>query len=349
MSLRTLIDCFPPGVDTVALQVVHACYPDCGQEEPGWLFSKTAAADIELARDRGMVDVDDSSSLFYATVDRSLVGMLATATGEKVASSTDVDEMAALTASLQKLADESDQGDPSAIMAEAPDDASLVKAWSGGDKGALGTLLKRHDHIIKRHAARFHGADLPPAAIDAEAKQVAMEAFKNYDPSRGVRLSTYMTSYMPKIRRYVIKHQNPVRVSEDSALRIHSYKEAVDELTQKTGEAPTAAEIADHRKWSVRDVKKTRMAIGGARISELDEETPMLDDGERRTSIFIDYLYHELAPKEQKVLEHLYGLYGTPKVQDTKDIAKAVGYSPAQTHRIRNDIAAKIQEHMDKI
>jgi DNA-directed RNA polymerase specialized sigma subunit len=356
VTLRTLIDCFPPGVDTISVQAIHAGYGDCAQstavDEPRWLFSKTAAEDIGVASDRGIVLIDSSAPIFTATVDRSLVSMLETASGEKTAAAVDADEVLALTESLVKYAAESDQGDPSAIAAEpqdGPDDATLARAWQGGDKVALSALLKRHDHIIKRHAARFHGADLPPAAVDAEAKQVAMEAFKNYDPNRGVRLSTYMTSYMPKIRRYVIKHQNPVRVSEDAALRIRSYHEAVDELTQKNGTAPTAGEIADHRKWSIRDVKKTKLAIGGARISELDEETPVLDDGTRRTDIFIDYLYHELQPKEQKVLEHLYGLYGTPKIEKTEDIAKATGYSPAQTYRIRNNISAKIQEHVDKV
>ena len=99
----------------------------------------------------------------------------------------------------------------------------------------------------------------------------------------------------------------------------------------------------------MRDVKKTRLAIGGARIAELDEETPILDDGERRAAIFVDYLYHELEPKEQKVLEHLYGLYGAPKIEKTEDIAKAIGYSPATTYRIRNTIAAKMQSHLDQV
>jgi len=354
MSLRTLTECFPVGTNTVALQVIHASYPDCAQEDTGWLFSKTASVDIKIASDRGIISIDDLSAISMATVDRSLVSMLATATGEKTAEAVNQEEIDAFTESLMKLAADADAGDPAAFMTEPPDDgagddATLAKAWQGGDKTALNALLRRHDSVIKRHAARFHGADLPPAAVDAEAKQVAMGAFKSYDPTRGVRLSTYMSSHMPKIRRYVIKHQNPVRVSEGAALRVHSYREAVDELTQKNGTAPSAAEIADHRKWSIRDVKKTKMATSGARISELDEETPVLDDGERRTGIFIDYLYHELEPNGQKVLEHLYGLHGAPKVEKTEDIAKAIGYSTAQTYRIRNDIAAKIQEHVEKV
>lgn len=353
MGLSHLVSCFPSGMDRLPVQVIHACYPDCAQDESGWLFSKIAATDIGIAADRGVVALDQTEPLFTAALDRGLIGMLATASGEKIASGFDESEINALIDSLQKLADstEADQGDVSAVEAQPsePDDASLVKAWQSGDHSALHPLFKRYDSVIKRHASRFYGADLPHAAIDAEAKQVAMEAFKNYDGARGVRLGTYLTSYMPKIRRFVIKHQNPVRVSEDAALRVRSYRGAVDELTQKHGRPPTSGEIADHRKWSLRDVKKIRTAEGGARISELDEETPILDDGERRANIFVDYMYHELEPPEQRVLEHLYGLYGAKKIEDTEGIAKATGYSPAQTYRMRNSIAEKMKVHLDKV
>ena len=375
MAFSDLVRCFQALGDVASLQAIHISYPDVAQEEAGWFFSKAAAEDIVKLAQRRLLTVDDSALLHTARLDRTLIGMMSMAAGEKAAAEDGGPEFVAYLRgaeiALKKYADdvEVDQDEaaediPAAAPAPAPApipaapkpafdpmaEARLVGQWQKSREPAhLSELLTRYTPLLKHHAQRYYGADLPPAAIDAEAKQIAIHAFEGYDPSRGVKLSTYVTSHLPKLRRYVITHQNPVRMPEDVSLRVGSYKEAVDDLTHDLGRAPSAQEVADHRSWSLPDVKRLNMLSRGASISELSESVPSAADGARRADIFIDYLYHELDGDEKRVMEHIYGLHGTQKAETSGEISKLSGISPAAVNRIRAGIAEKIRSHLDQV
>lgn len=239
-----------------------------------------------------------------------------------------------------------------AVPAEQPkfdpqEEMNLLKSWkTTGDNKHLSELLTRYTPLIKKNSRAFYGADVPKPAIDAEAKQVAIQAFTNFDPTRGVKLSTYVSSYMPKIRRYVIKHQNPVRISEDLSMRVGRYRQSEDELTQKLGRAPAAQEVADHNSWSLRDVRKIRMAAQGANLNETADFVPAQESGERKAMIFIDYLYHELDGEQKKVLEHLYGLHGAQKAETSEKISELSGFPVGRVNRLRSQISEKMQANL---
>lgn len=366
--MQDLVSCFPgPGAE-VPLQAIHAGYADHEVEEVeggGWFFSKTASADIEKMAARGMLSIVDSGALHTAKLDWSMVNLLAVASGEKLASAPQ--NATGLAEFCEKMAQqvaaiEAPVAPPPGAPPLAPDakplnfdqaeEGRLLTEWKKtGNPAHLSNLLTRYTPLIKSQTRRFEGADVPKAAIDAEAKQIAVQAFKNYDPSRGVRLSTYVTSYLPKVRRYVIKHQNPVRFPEDVALRIGSYRQAEEELSSQLGRSPSAQEIADNRSWSMRDVRKVRMAAAGSSIAEMSD-TIQSDDagrGDRKASIFLDYLYHELDGDEKKVLEHLYGLHGEKKSETTEAISAASGMTVSRVNRLRGVIGDKIKMHLDKV
>lgn len=355
MSFPVVLGCFKALGDKVPLQLIHAAYPDAQRDDGGWLYSKTAAEKIENLIKRGLATVDQSKPLFVATIDWSLINMMATASGEKLALDNAELEAWAKTAAEGFEAQAAEQ---QADIAETPleptfdpkQEAELVQSWQqSGNKEHLSSLLKRYEPLIKKHSARYYGADLPRAAIDAEAKMVAMEAFKNYDPKRGVQLSTYVSSYLPKTRRFVINHQNAVRLPEGLALRIGAYQNANQELTTNLGRSPNAQELADHQGWSIKDVRKIRLSTGGAQIQELNDFVPGVANEARRAEIFVDYLYHELDGDQKKVLEHLYGLHGAEKLDTAEAIAQASGMAPARVEKLRGQIAGKMREHLDQV
>lgn len=355
MSFPVVLGCFKALGDKVPLQLIHAAYPDAERDDGGWLYSKTAAEKIENLMKRGFVVIDQSKPLFTATLDWSLINMVATASGEKLAlDNAEFESWAKTAAEGMEAQAEQVQAD----VAETPlepafdpkQESELVQNWQqSGNKEHLSTLLKRYEPLIKKHSARYYGADIPRAAIDAEAKLVAMEAFKNYDPKRGVQLSTYVSSYLPKTRRFVINHQNAVRLPEGLALRVGAYQNAHEELSSKLGRSPNAQELADHQGWSIKDVRKIRLATGGAQIQELNDFVPGVANEARRAEIFVDYLYHELGGDEKKVLEHLYGLHGADKFDTDEEIAQASGMAPERVGRLRGQIASKMREHLDQV
>jgi DNA-directed RNA polymerase specialized sigma subunit len=345
-----ILGCFKALGNQTPLQVIHKAYEDCIIDDAGWAFSKTASEKIANLEKRGLIKVDASAPLHTASLDWALVEMMTTASGEKLAF--DNEELMKWAA---QAATESAQTANTAEMDvqsayDPVEETRMVGQWkASGDPAHLSGLLKRYEPLLKKHSQQFYTADVPPAAVDAEAKQIAIQAFRNYDPTRGVKLSTFVSSYMPKLRRYVIAHQNPVRISEDIALKIGRYHQVNDELSRNLGRSPSASEVADHQGWSMRDVRKIRIAASGTNINEIGDEVPGSEPGARRTMIFIDYLYHELDGNQKKVLEHLYGLHGAEKADTTEQISQLSGMSPAVVNRLRGEITEKMQHHVERV
>lgn len=226
-------------------------------------------------------------------------------------------------------------------------DVNLWETWKqNGEKPEdLRPLMSNFRGLIRNHANRWvAGVDLPPAAIHAEFNKSALDAFRTYDPTKGTKLSTWVSNRLRSAQRWITSNQNVGRIQEKRLYKIGLFNNAVSSLDNELGREPTTQELSDHLGWSEPEIGRMQM--------ELRKATPMGHgaDGfdptvvmpDRDTEI-LNLIRFELDPEEMLAYEYLVG-YGGKPVLRPGEIATKLGWSPSKVSHVKNRIAAKIEK-----
>ena len=206
-------------------------------------------------------------------------------------------------------------------------------------------LLDSMRPLIQKHIKVWSSVrDVPPAAIKAEFTNQAVKAFENFDPNRGVKLSTFVTGQMKQAQRFITTYQNSARIPESRVYSIGTLNNAEQQLSETLGRAPTQIELADKLKWSQKKVGTLQSEIkksypASQFVSEAATYTPS------RQQEVLRLLPYELSPDERAVFEHIYGVNGKEKLQPG-DIATKLKMSAPKVSRLKAAIAAKYDSYI---
>jgi hypothetical protein len=202
----------------------------------------------------------------------------------------------------------------------------------------LQALLNQLQPVISQQVNRWSGSLAKPT-LETKAKVLAVEAIKTYDPNKGAALSTHVTNRLMKLSRLVYTHSQAARLPEHKAVGMASFSVAQDQLKSDLGRDPSHMEMADHLGWGTSRVQEFQRAydrkelltsgdFNPSRFPVADEQDPM-----------VGFVYHDMAPKTQKVFEHVTG-YGGAQVMSNKDIMKKFkmtqGQLSYQKRKMRN-------------
>lgn len=201
-------------------------------------------------------------------------------------------------------------------------------------------LIESHKRLIELEASR-HAKFIPLSAVLVEAYKLAGQAAEKYDPSTGVKFSTYVTNALQKLSRMSTQYGGIVRVPENKQFKINRLNQIESALTSDLGRPPSAAEIADGMGTSVGAVH----ALLTDRKKEVNISnlayTPVISDS--NTEEWVHFVYHDLSPKDKLILEHRTGFGGKP-ILDNNTIAKKLGLSPSTVSQRVKLISEKIAE-----
>lgn len=186
--------------------------------------------------------------------------------------------------------------------------------------------------------------DIPPESIRAEFMNQFVQALQTYNPNRGAGLGTHVQHQLKKAQRFVTTYQNPGRIPENRIYRIRELQDAETHLDDKFGRPPTQLELADHLKWSPRQVGVLQKEVRKARPTSQFESDPFSYMPSRQHEI-LRLLPYELTHDEQAVFEHVYGIGGKEQL-GTGAIAKQLNMSPPKVSRIKSSIAEKLRKHL---
>lgn len=214
-------------------------------------------------------------------------------------------------------------------------DTDLYNTWNRTKSPAdLSKLMKHVQPLIWSEVNRASGS-LPTSALSSEAKHWAFEAIKSFDPNKGVKLSTHIVNYLPKVRRLNYKYQNVVRLPENLQLQYHSYKTGLDNLTEDKGREPSEAELAAHLGWSQKAVKKYKSILyqdlhesGQTRASEaLQFDT---------NRILFDHLMSTLSTEDKVILD------GVKAGMSSPDLAARLGVNINRLNYLKANLTKRI-------
>lgn len=222
----------------------------------------------------------------------------------------------------------------------------LWKTWKDGGKQQdhLRPLLQSMRPFINSQSNLWatRNRDIPPAAIKAEFTNQFVQALETYDPTKAA-LNTHIKHRLRKAQRFVTSYQNPARIPETRVYRIRELQDAQTHLDQQFGRTPTQLELADHLKWSPRQVDLLQREVRAARPTSYFMSDPFATSPSRHQEI-LRLLPYELNPDERAVFEHLYGVGGKPQLEPGQ-IARTLNMSAPKVSRLKKAIADKYAKY----
>lgn len=195
---------------------------------------------------------------------------------------------------------------------------------------------------------------LGDSLIETKAKVLAAKAVKKFDPSYGVGLPTYVTSQLQKLTRVIRDARNPIKIPERKLFAAAEIAKNEKDFKEKYNRDPSTQELADFSGMSIKAIANARknfvkQVSEGNYYSSDSSEDSLGSAGEEGkegadfTEESMNYVYHNLSPRDQKIMEYSTGFLGSDKL-DTKTISKKLNISQSQISRVLAKIASDVYD-----
>jgi RNA polymerase sigma-B factor len=247
--------------------------------------------------------------------------------------------------------------DQMAVGAARMDTVELFERWQrGGDRHARDELVRRFLPLARKLARRYSGAREPFEDLLQVASLGLVKAVDRYDSSRGTAFSSFaVPTILGELKRYFRDLGWAVHVPRGAQERAMKVEETRQQLSAKTGHAPTVAELAEYLEYSIEDVLDALETARAHHASSLDAP---YDDGEGDGGTVVESFGGEdpslrladervtvaaaarhLSVRERQVLLLRFGRDLTQT-----QIADCVGVSQMQVSRILRRATARLSE-----
>jgi len=239
-------------------------------------------------------------------------------------------------------------GEPSDLL--EPEFTQHYWAWKKEPSPHNSSELLKILNPVLDSAIRSYVGVMPSPTLRSRAKIIALDALEKYDPKRA-KLRTHLMVNLQGLRRSANQEGQIVHLPERVGLDLFRIHEAENELKDRLGRDPSDSELADHTGLSrkrIGYVRQIRPIYAEGQFNTVTDDEDQAPTGPSvvspaRNDTWADFVYHDLHPIDQLIMEHSLGLHGKP-ILSKKDIAKKLRLSPGAV----SQRAAKIQEKLDR-
>jgi len=211
-------------------------------------------------------------------------------------------------------------------MNKKEQELQLWKNWhQHNDSQSRDKLLRSLEPLLYKEVNKYTASPLPRTTLETEARILALNAFKSYDPNKA-QLNTHVTNHLKHLQRYVLTYQNVGKIPEHRGIAISKYQNIRDNLEEDFGREPSTVELADALQWSPAEVERMqielRRDLSIAAKKEDDETGGFFDYTFSTTDPLkeaIQFVYFDSSTEDKKLLEYTFGIGGT-KILSPKEI-----------------------------
>jgi DNA-directed RNA polymerase specialized sigma subunit len=219
-------------------------------------------------------------------------------------------------------------------------------AWKTSPTPDNTTNLLKSIHPVLTAAIRSYGTPGSPT-LYSRAKIMALDAMKRYDPSRA-KLRTHLMFQLQGLRRHAARESQILSIPEQVALDLNHVRESENILRDNLGRDPSDAELADHTNLSIKRltyIRKARPSYSEGIFQRPSEEgedyySPPIQE-RNNVRQWQEFVYHDLSPIDQVIMEHTLGLHNKPVLQN-QELAKRLGVSPGAVSQRKARIQGKL-------
>lgn len=232
-----------------------------------------------------------------------------------------------------------------------PDFSEPYMSWTKNQSPAQNDMMiQKIQPIIDSALKTYVGQEAPPS-IRLQAKRMALDGLKSYDPSKS-KLKTHMMWHLQGLKRASAKSNQILNVPERVRMDSNYINTSFDELSDQLGRDPSDGELADYTGMSIKRIDKVRRFKPGlpegfaSRIQSGDDgdgvaEPASMIPGMSGGDSWKDFVYDGLDDRSKLIMEHTFGMNGKG-VLDNAAIAAKLRITPARVSQIRADIQKKM-------
>jgi DNA-directed RNA polymerase specialized sigma subunit len=226
------------------------------------------------------------------------------------------------------------------------DRLAAFEAWrSDPSEPNTKNFLSSVDDIVSG-ALKTHAPGLEDS-LRTQAKIMALDVARKYDPARGSGLGTHMYHHLHGLSRVYGKRKTPLYIPENRSLLNAKINNTVSHFESEHGREPTVEELCDRTGLSIKKLEKLRSYSSGedmsrsSRVTEEGSDLAVIPMDRHR--MWVEYVYHDMDPIDKKIFEWSTGYGGTKRLSKHEMAAKLRVSAPAVSSRI-NKILRKITE-----
>jgi len=209
----------------------------------------------------------------------------------------------------------------------------------------LNEVVKRLEPTIS-YAVNQGGSYQDPL-IKSEARIIAAEAIKSYDPNSGTALPTWTSTQLMRLKRKRREQATPLKLPDRVMTDAWSLEKAEREFIDENSREPDVVELADKTGISVKRISKVRESFR-MMPSELSVDGMATQHTPDYLNEALEYVHHDADYLDRKILEHKTG-FGGAEIMTPSEIAKRFKITPSQLSRRSKKITFRIQEIQDML
>ena len=227
-------------------------------------------------------------------------------------------------------------------------------------------LVQANLRLVVKITHEFMDRGLSKHDLISEGNIGLMTAAEKFDPSFGVKFSTYSIWWIKQsMRRAIADQSRTIRIPIQSLDKINRIQKAERELIQKLGRIPTNREISELSEISERTIKMLRNASVSTsslnaqasdemnlkvqdmiNYSECDSPEEQLQESEQLEQLRL--IIDELDDQEQQVIRMRYGI-GIERPMTLEEVGDHLGCTRERVRQIQSKALAKLQLKRQRI
>jgi DNA-directed RNA polymerase specialized sigma subunit len=228
--------------------------------------------------------------------------------------------------------------------------SSAYKTWTQKSTPSnMAMLLAASEPVLQSAITSYAGGN---QAMMSQAKKLAAGAFQTYDPRKGTQLHSHLMTQLQPLQRITRERTQVVKVPERVSIDLYKLHQAEQTLFDSGGREASDTELADHMGVSMRRIRhlrkynKAETAESAMQARDEEGEMETYYPGVNKVDpekVWIEYLYYDSDPINQKILEWKTGYNGKQQI-GTNEIAKRLKLSPGAVSQRSAKLSKQLAE-----